>query len=107
MRPAAWAVALLGLVLVVGGIALVVAGNGHTDFGWTAYGPLPPERDAYGSTLQLTFDDGPAVLWTRTAALGAGIAGAGLLVLAGLAGWLIGLRTGRTAPADRGPAPAG
>jgi hypothetical protein len=92
-RALPWAVALLGLVLVAGGVVLFVAGNQPVDFGWSAYTPLPPVRDAYESSLQLTFDDGPAVLWTRTAALGAGIAGVGLLVLAGLAGWAVGRRS--------------
>ena len=81
-RGLPWAVGVFGLGLVVGGVALFVVGDRPADVGWTAYAPLPPARDAYRSSLQLTFDDGPAVLWTRTAALGAGIAGAGLLVLA-------------------------
>jgi hypothetical protein len=81
---------MFGLCLVVGGVALVVVGNQPADAGWTAYAPLPPAPDGYRSSLQLTFDDGPAVLWTRTAALGAGIAGAGLLVLAG---WAVGRRS--------------
>ena len=96
-RTLAWAVVLLGLVLVAGGIALFAAGNRSADFGWTAYAPLPPAQDAYESSLRLTFDDGPAVLWTRTSVLGAGIAGAGLLVLAGLAGWIAGVRSAANA----------
>jgi hypothetical protein len=43
--------------------------------------------------LQLTFIDGPAVLWTRTSALGAGLALFGLLVLAALTGWVVGRRS--------------
>jgi hypothetical protein len=94
-RTLPWAVALLGLLLVAGGVAVFVVGSRPADFGWSAYAPLPPVPDAYRSGLQLTFDDGPAVLWTRTAALGAGIVGAGLLVLAGLVGWVVGLRSAR------------
>ena len=95
-RRLPWAVAVLGLLLVMGGIALLVAGNRPADFGWTSYAPLLPVRDAYQSRLQLTFDDGPAVLWTRTSALGAGTAVLGLLALAGVAGWGAGRRSTRT-----------
>jgi hypothetical protein len=89
-RGLPWAVGVLGIVLVVGGVGLFAVGNQPADFGWTAYQPLP---DAYNSQLQLTFDDGPAVLWTRTSAVGAGIALFGLLVLAALAGWVVGRRS--------------
>ena len=83
-RGLQWAVAVLGLALVAGGIALFVLGNQPADVGWAAYGPGMP--DAYRSSLQLSFDDGPTVLWTPTSAFGAGIAVCGLLVLAVLAG---------------------
>ena len=95
-RGLPWAVAVLGLLLVAGGIALFVAGNRPADLGWTSYAPLSPVEDAYQSRLQVTFDDGPAVLWTRTSALGAGTAVSGLLVLAGMAGWGTGRRSART-----------
>ena len=95
-RGLPWVVALLGLLLVVGGIALFAAGNRPADFGWTSYAPLSPVQDAYESRLQLTFDDGPAVLWTRTSAFGAGTAVCGLLVLAGMAGWGAGRRSAPT-----------
>jgi hypothetical protein len=92
-RGLPWAVAVLGLALVVGGVVLFVVGNQPADFGWTAYGPDAGLPDAYESRLQLSFVDGPAVLWTRTSALGAAIALLGLLVLAGLAGWVAGVRS--------------
>jgi hypothetical protein len=94
-RGLLWAAAVLGLVLVAGGVVLFVLGNQPADFGWSAYRPNPWPPDAYESRLQLSFDDGPAVLWTRTSALGAGIALVGLLVLAVLAGWVAGLRSAR------------
>ena len=90
-RGLPWAVAVLGLSSVVGGVVLFVVGNQPGDFGWTAYGPAP--SDAYRSTLELTFDDGTAVLWTQTSVLGAVLAVLGLLLLAGLAGWVIGVRS--------------
>ena len=90
-RGLPWAVAVLGMSSVVGGVVLFVVGNQPGDFGWTAYSPAPSE--AYRSTLELTFDDGPAVLWTQTSVLGAGLAVLGLLLLAGLAGWAIGVRS--------------
>jgi hypothetical protein len=89
-RTLPWAVALVGLVLVAGGVVLFAVGNQPAGFGWSAYGPMPPH--AYRSDLHLTFDDGAAVLWTRTSALGAGVALLGLLALTGLGGWLAGLR---------------
>jgi hypothetical protein len=92
-RGLPWAVAVVGLVLVAGGIGLFVLGNQPADFGWTAYGPDLMASDAYESRLQLTFIDGPAVLWTRTSALGAGLALFGLLVLAALTGWVVGRRS--------------
>jgi hypothetical protein len=91
-RGLPWAVGVFGLGLVVGGVALFVVGNRPADVGWTAYGPDLGASDAYESRLQLTFIDGPAVLWTRTSALGAGLALFGLLVLAALTGWVVGRR---------------
>ena len=95
-RGLPWAVAVFALALVAGGVVLFVAGNRPADFGWTAYGPAPAPPGAYRSELHLTFDDGPAVLWTRASALGAGIALLGLLALAGVAGWAAGLRSARS-----------
>ena len=91
------AVAVVGLALVAGGVALVVLGNQPADFGWTASSPLPAGQDAYRSSLRLTSDDGPAGVWTRTAAFGAGIAVVGLLVPAVLAGGVAGRRSSRHA----------
>ena len=89
------AVAVFALALVAGGIALFVAGNQSGDLPWTTLGPGPGSAEAYRSSLELTYDDGPTVLWTRTSALGAAIALLGLLGLTGLAGWVAGLRSAR------------
>lgn len=95
-RTVPWLVALVGAALVVAGVvAFAVADSGEVaaDFGWTAYTPLESER-AYDSRLVLFFDDG-SLLWTRRHQVGAGLAVVGLLVLTGLAGWLLGRRTRR------------
>ena len=94
-RGLAWAASTLGLALVAAGVALYVLGNQPAGVGWSAYGPHPWPPGAYESRLLLSYDEGPAVLWTRTSALGAGIALVGLLVLAVLAGWVAGLRSAR------------
>jgi hypothetical protein len=92
-RDLPWAVGVSGLGLVVGGVALFVVGNRQAEVGWTAYGPDLGASDAYESRLQLTFIDGPVVLWTWTSALGAGLALLGLLLLAALTGWVVGRRS--------------
>ena len=98
-RAVPWIAGLLGAGLLTAGVVVFVVAN-SSDFGWTAYtasyAPLEP-ADAYDSTLQLTFSDG-AVLWSRRHLLGAGLAVAGLLVLAALGGWLLG-RSRRVRPA--------
>jgi hypothetical protein len=105
MRGApAWASGFLGLALVLGGVVVFALANGAlggpADFGWTtysgSYAPLearPP--GAYESALFLS--DGWSVFWTGWHLLGAALAVLGLLVLAGLGGWLLGLRSGRQA----------
>jgi drug/metabolite transporter (DMT)-like permease len=94
-RTAAAATAVVGALLVVAGVALFALAN-SADFGWTTYtgGYEPLEPGAYESELELTFSDG-SVLWDRQHAIGAGIAVAGLLLLAVLGGWLLGRRTTR------------
>jgi heme/copper-type cytochrome/quinol oxidase subunit 1 len=95
-RALPWIVAALGVVLAVAGIALFAAANrGPADFGWAAYGPLQPTQ----STVTYTFADNATVLWTGQHLLGAGLLVVGLLLLTGVAGWLLGWRAGRrTAP---------
>jgi hypothetical protein len=95
-RALPWLVGALGGVLLVAGVIVFAVAN-SAGVGWTAYtagyAPLEPVIDAYRSDLVL-FSDG-AVLWTPRHALGAGLAGLGLLVLVGLGGWLLGRRSAR------------
>jgi heme/copper-type cytochrome/quinol oxidase subunit 1 len=95
-RTLSWIVAALGVALAVAGIALFVAANrGPADFGWWAYAPLQPTQD----TVTHTFANNATVLWTGQHLLGAGLLVLGLLLLTGVAGWLLGWRAGRrTAP---------
>jgi hypothetical protein len=89
-RALPWGIAVLGTVLLLGGVLLVITGApAARDFGWTSYSPSPPR--AYQSELVLSFPDG-ALLWTVRQTIGAGIAVLGLLVLVGLGGWLLGRR---------------
>ena len=96
MKRLPWVVGALGVLLVVGGIVIFALANA-AGFGWTTYTAsyAPLEPDAYSSQLSLTFSDG-SVLWSGQHALGAGCVVAGLLVLVGLGGWLLGRRTGRS-----------
>jgi hypothetical protein len=93
-RALPWLAAGLGAVLLVVGVTVFALAS-SADFGWTAYtgsyAPLEPDAGAVRSELFL-FSDG-AVLWTRRHAVGAGLAALGLLVLVGLAGWLVGRRS--------------
>lgn len=97
-RTRPWLVGALGLLLLVAGVVVFALAN-SAGFGWTAYtgsyAPLAP--DAYSSSLTLTLSDG-VVLWTRGHALGAGLAAAGLMVLVGLGGWLLGRRGAHPRP---------
>jgi hypothetical protein len=98
-RVLPWLTAGLGVALVVAGALVSVATRPAmpVDAGWYAYAPLLPEIEvAYGSTLDLSFDGG-TVVWSHGGLLGAGLAVAGLLLLAGLAGWAIGHRGRRKA----------
>ncbi|MCZ2814598.1 hypothetical protein [Modestobacter sp. VKM Ac-2984] len=94
-RAAPRAVLALGAALCALGVALFWRANqpgSPTDGGWAAYTPLPAGT-AYQSSLTLSFDDDRwAVLWTAGHVVGAGLAVVGLLVLSGLAGWLLGRR---------------
>ena len=96
MRRLPWVVGALGVLLVVGGIVIFALANA-AGFGWTTYTAsyAPLEADVDGPDWYLSFADG-AVLWSWQHALGAGCVVAGLLVLVGLGGWLLGRRTGRS-----------
>ena len=101
MRRAPVLVGALGWVLMAAGITAFWLANRPGEAGWTAYTgsyePLQPGgSSAYESVLLLS--DGWTVLWTGTTLLGAALLVLGLVVLAGLAGWLIGRRAGR--PSD-------
>jgi hypothetical protein len=101
-----WAVGGLGALLCVAGAVVFGLAN-RAPTGWTAYtgsyAPLQPAMpgryaDAYRSELTLTFGDGATVLWTTDHLLGAVLVVVGLLVLAGLGGWLLGRRTAAAEP---------
>ena len=96
-RALPWAVAALGLALVIAGVAVFWRANvpGTVVYGGS-YAPLTPTR-AYESSLELTFAD-VDVLWSSENLLGAGLAVLGALVLAGVGGWALGRRSGRRAP---------
>ena len=101
-RALPWAVAVLGVGLVVAGGAVFAAANrsGPGDLGWTAYAPLEPEvTQPHVSELVLSLD-GATVLWTRGHVTGALLAGLGLLLLAGVTGWLLGRRPARRRTAE-------
>lgn len=87
-----------GAVLAILGVVVFALANSASTagLGWTAYAPLAP-ADAHTSELTVTFSDG-SVLWTRQHAVGAGLVVLGLLLLAALAGWWLGRRTGRARP---------
>jgi heme/copper-type cytochrome/quinol oxidase subunit 1 len=92
-RVLPWAVAVLGLGAVVAGVTVFALGSGSgglADFGWTSYAPLEP--GGYRSDITLPFSDRWMVLWTGRHLVGAGLVVAGLLLLTGLAGWLLGRR---------------
>jgi hypothetical protein len=100
-RAAPWLIAVAGAALAAAGVALFARANRPPggDFGWSAYAPLQP-TGAYDSRLQLSFDGGWAVLWTTGHLAGAGLVVLGLLLFAGLGGWLLGRRA---RPAGRRP----
>jgi hypothetical protein len=96
MRRAPLLLGVLVWVLVAAGVTVFwfadraggPAGTGYTG----SYEPLPPAgSEAYRSVLFLSYDEW-TVLWTSTHLVGAGLLMGGLLVLAGLVGWLIGRR---------------
>ncbi|MCZ2807355.1 hypothetical protein O2W18_19795 [Modestobacter sp. VKM Ac-2983] len=103
-RAAPRLVLALGAALCALGIALFWRTNrsgSPADGGWAAYTPLPAGT-AYQSRLTLSFDDDRwAVLWTAGHVVGAGLVVAGLLVLSGLTGWLLGRRRAGRRPADQ------
>jgi hypothetical protein len=88
-------VAALGVLLVLTGLVLVgTAGADPVTAYDGTYAPLA-DSGAYRSVLTLTVEG--ALVWTRTQVVGAGVAVLGLLLLAAVAGWLLGLRVGRRA----------
>jgi hypothetical protein len=97
MRRVPWVVVALGaLLLVAGGVVFTAANQAPpADLGWTSYRPLEPDA-ARDSAWTVSFDDGWAVAWTIGHVWGAGLVVLGLLVLAGLGGWLLGRRSART-----------
>ncbi len=97
-----WLVAGAGVALLVAGLLVFRTGDSTSWVAYTgSYAPLlPDDAPAYESTLALSFDD--AVLWTGRHVTGAALGLAGLLLLAALAGWAVGRRTGpRTSAAAR------
>jgi hypothetical protein len=95
-----WTVAALGVALAVAGVVVFAVTNASAvdagDFGWTTYAPLEPgDPVPYQSELTLS-SDGWSVRWTEGHLAGAPLLVLGLLTLAGLGGWLLGLRRGRS-----------
>ena len=97
-RVLPWLLAVLGAALVAAGAAVFAAANRDAaDFGWSSYAPLEQTERASRSAILYTFSDGTTMLWTGQHLLGAGLVVLGLLVLAGVGGWLLGRRGGRLA----------
>jgi hypothetical protein len=87
-------VAAAGLALVVAGVAVFWAANvGGAGVPEAAYAPLEPGQPARYTSVPAS---GGAVLWTLQHATGAAVVVLGLLVLAGIGGWLLGRRSGRS-----------
>ncbi|MFD2092390.1 hypothetical protein [Blastococcus deserti] len=88
--------AALGLLLALAGVVVfAVANRSPAEFGWTSYAPLEPE--VYDSSLTSAFTDRWTVLWTGGHLVGAALVVLGLLILAGVGGWLLGHRSARGA----------
>ncbi|WP_341926900.1 hypothetical protein [Nocardioides psychrotolerans] len=87
---------LLGLALVLGGVAVVLSSQtSSSDFGWFAYTPPSEGADwqmGWGDTLSGT----SAMVVSRWQLMGGAAAAAGLVVLAGGLGFRLGRR--RNAP---------
>jgi hypothetical protein len=97
-RALPWLLTGLGAVLVAAGAVVFTAANrGAADFGWSSYAPLEQTGRTARSAIIYTFSDGTTVLWTGQHLLGAGLVVLGLLVLAGVGGWVLGRRGGRPA----------
>jgi hypothetical protein len=96
VRP--WLVGVGGGVLAAAGVALFWRANTAPGAGvpFASYEPLSASS-AYQSRLDLQFDDRWAVLWAAGHLAGLALFAAGLLVLAGLAGWGWGRRRARPA----------
>ncbi len=82
MRYAVW---LVALALVVGGVATFAA-SGGTDFGWFAYTPLE-DGGVTGFSLS-----GNVVVWSYARVAGLAVAALGLVVLAAAVGYRQGRR---------------
>ncbi len=94
-RSLPWAVAALGLALVVVGVTVAwpTAGPGEVTYEAT-YEPLLPSGSAHRSSLELTVDG--TVTWFNAGDLaGAGVALVGALLLAAAGGWALGVRAAR------------
>ena len=81
-----------GLVLLVGGLAVVAATRAEAGFAWLAYTPAEP-----GTSLP----PGAMVLVSRGQLVGAGVAVLGLLVLSAGVGFRLGRRRVREAGSHR------
>ena len=88
MRRGPWLAGVGGAVLAAAGVAVFWRTNLAPGAGvpFASYQPLGTSS-AYQSRLDLQFDDRWAVLWTPGHLAGLGLLGAGLVLLAGLAGW--------------------
>ncbi|MGY2081138.1 hypothetical protein [Modestobacter sp. SYSU DS0657] len=102
-RALPWLVLALGAGLAAAGVAVFWLANTRPST-WTAYSGsyepyLPGTSEPYRSDLSLTFDAGLTVMWTQQHVTGVGLLLAGLVVLVGLGGWVLGRRSGRGARA--------
>ncbi len=85
----------LGLVLVVGGLAIALSTRaGPTDFGWFAYTPLNDDPTWY-----MGWSDGAGLIVSRWQLAGCAVAAIGMMVMAAGIGFHVGRR--RANPRER------